>query len=373
MTIQGELSSRLPAKLRRAAKVSVENVLGVEDGERILIVTNPEHDVFHISRALFEASVDVGARPVLVVQPTKTQLDFASEEVMGALRTDPDIILSISSEKLGKDPESIKEPIEKNGKKYDHYFNYLLGDKISRSFWSPSVTMDMFMRCVDIDYGILKGDCGRIKDILDRGESVHITSPSGTDIDIAIDGRSAKSDDGDFTEAGSGGNIPAGETFISPQLDKSFGKIVFDGSIASDRGIIIIKKPIKCHVSEGLVAEVTGGSEAKKLRETIKRARETTISFVNEGKLPESEKDIYLKNTRNLGELGIGLNRKARIIGNMLEDEKVYGTCHIAIGANYDQDANALIHLDGLINKPSITVSSSKFSEEIMVEGRLII
>ena len=55
MTIQGDLSPRLPRKLKRAARVSIENVLGAKDGERILIVTNPEHDVHHISSALFEA------------------------------------------------------------------------------------------------------------------------------------------------------------------------------------------------------------------------------------------------------------------------------------------------------------------------------
>jgi leucyl aminopeptidase (aminopeptidase T) len=40
----------------------------------------------------------------------------------------------------------------------------------------------------------------------------------------------------------------------------------------------------------------------------------------------------------------------------MLNDEKVYGTCHLAIGYNYDEDAPALIHLDGLIEQPTLTV-----------------
>jgi leucyl aminopeptidase (aminopeptidase T) len=298
---------------------------------------------------------------------------MASEEVLSAIRSKPGVLISISEEKLGKDPDAIRTPIKVGDTSYDHHFNYLLGEKISRSFWSPSVTEDMFIRTVPIDYEKLKEDCRKIKVVLDEGDSVKITAPSGTDINIGIKGRLAKTDNGDFSSPGDGGNLPAGETFISPELGTSRGKIVFDGSIASDRGIIIIEDPIECDVDGGFVTNICGNDEGRKLRETISRAKETTETFVKDGKIPEEELDHYRKNTNNLGELGIGLNPSARIIGNMLEDEKVYGTCHIAIGANYDNDAKALIHLDGLIRNPTITVVSEKGDRIIMREGKLTI
>jgi leucyl aminopeptidase (aminopeptidase T) len=94
---------------------------------------------------------------------------------------------------------------------------------------------------------------------------------------------------------------------------------------------------------------------------------------VSQGKIPENLKDHYIQNSRNLGELGIGLNKNAKIVGNMLEDEKVYGTCHIAIGSNYDDDAKALIHLDGLIKAPTITVKYEDGSEKtIMKDGEVV-
>jgi leucyl aminopeptidase (aminopeptidase T) len=365
--------SPVPKKLMEAAKVAINDVLKVEEGEMVLIVTNPSLDVSTISKALYDASLEAGGETSMVIQPTKSQLDFANESVLGALRTDPDVLISISEEKLGKDKISIKDPIIAGENTYDHYFNYLLGEKKSRSFWSPSVTMDIFERTVPIDYIKLRDECSRIKKILDRGEIIHIDAPSGTDLDIGIRERSAKSDDGKFSEPGSGGNLPAGETFISPELASSKGKIVFDGSIASDRGIILIEKGIECEVEAGLVTGIHGGEEADKLRDTIQRAKERTAEFVEQGKLPKSELDHYISNTANLGELGIGLNRKATIIGNMLEDEKVYGTCHIAIGANYDNDARALIHLDGLIKSPTITILGPNFEDTIMKGGKLVI
>ncbi len=373
MSDEAQMLSPLDKELLDAAHVAINNVLEVKEGETVLIVSNPSIDVSTISKALYDASVEAGAETTILFQPTKSQLDFANGSVLGALRTDPDVLISISEEKLGKDKTSIKEPIKAGDNTYDHYFNYLLGEKKSRSFWSPSVTLDIFKRSVPVDYAKLRDECARIKEVLDRGEVVHIDAPSGTNLDIGIRGRKARSDDGKFSEPGSGGNLPAGETFISPELASSRGKILFDGSIASDKGIIIIKKPIECEVDAGLVTGIHGGDEAAKLRDTIQRARERTAEFVDQGKLPKEELDHYMTNTANLGELGIGLNHKATMIGNMLEDEKVYGTCHIAIGANYDNDAKALIHLDGLIRSPTITVIGPNFQEIIMKDGKLVI
>ncbi|MBQ3318948.1 MAG: peptidase M17, partial [Spirochaetia bacterium] len=71
-------------------------------------------------------------------------------------------------------------------------------------------------------------------------------------------------------------------------------------------------------------------------------------------------------------EIGIGLNPAAQITGNMLEDEKAFHTCHIAIGHNYDEDAPALIHLDGLIRRPTIELFfEDGSSKNILKDGNL--
>jgi leucyl aminopeptidase (aminopeptidase T) len=72
--------------------------------------------------------------------------------------------------------------------------------------------------------------------------------------------------------------------------------------------------------------------------------------------------------SRNLAEFGIGTNPKARL-GNVLEDEKVLGTCHIALGDNstFGGKVRAGIHIDGTILKPTI-----KLDEKILMKnGRL--
>jgi aminopeptidase len=358
----------IDADLQKAAMVAINEVLGTKKDEKVLIITNPDKDVQSISMALYDAAIEVGALPVLIFQTVKTQLDFAEESVIHAIESNPDIILSISKQKLGKDKKALKNPYKVGDKEYDSTFHYLLNEKKARSFWSPSVTAKMFAETVPIDYAELKEICTKIKDELDKALEVHITAPSGTDIVIGLRNREAKADDGNFREMGKGGNLPCGEVFISPELGASYGTIVFDGSITLEGGEIIIKTPIMAEVENGFVMDIDGEDEAGELKKTIDKAEKTVKEFVTQGKIQKDMEASYIKNARNLGELGIGLNKNAKIVGNMLEDEKVYGTCHIAIGSNYDDDAKSLIHLDGLIKRPTIRVKYEDGREKTIIE-----
>ncbi len=367
-------TAQISAKLRLAARVAMGEVLGARKGESVLIITNPDHDVLVISMALYDAALEQGAEPVVVLQPPKTQFDFADDGTIHALRAEPQVIISVSRHKLGKDRFALKRPYEYKGKPYNHIFNYLIKSKKSRSFWSPSVTLDMFERTVPIDYARLKANCKKLKATLDGASEVHITTAKGTDLTLGLRRRKAEMDDGDFTRPGAGGNVPAGEVYVSPELGRGEGTIAFDGCIASGRGVILIDEPIRVEVEDNMVKKIMGGREARALEATLSSAKRTTRAFAMEGKIPKKLLPGYLRNIYNLGELGIGLNEKARIVGNMLEDEKVFKTCHIAIGSNYDGDANALIHLDGLIKRPTMEVKdSSGHSRVIMEQGRIII
>jgi leucyl aminopeptidase (aminopeptidase T) len=360
--------------LEQAARVAVRDVLGLKGAERVLIVTNPETDVDAISRALYKEVESVGGTPLLVYQPVKGQLDYADDGVIRALKSEPEVVLSISQEKLGKDRGAMAKPIRvkrrgrRSYKKYHHAFDYLLNEARSRSFWSPGVTVDMFTRTVPIDYGLLQERAARLGNALSRADEVIVTTGSGTDATIGIKGRKARRDDGNFTRPGSGGNLPAGEVFISPELKASEGTLVFDGSISSDRGEIMIERPITCRLEGGYVTKVSGGGEARKLRDTLRRSETRAREMGADGRLPTDQGEVFATNAYNLGELGIGLNPAARIVGNMLEDEKAFRTCHMALGANYDEDAPALTHLDGLMREPTITVRYPSGRERVLME-----
>ncbi len=356
--------------VRRACETAAGEVLNIRGSERVLIVTNPAHDVFTLAKELYTAALNRGAAAVLAVQEEKSLLDFADEAVLAAIESEPDVIMLVNSRKLGKDRKAIRKPYTHAGKEYNSIFHYLLfGKKSIRSFWSPGITLGMFAKTVPIDYKKLKYECGRIKAIFDEAEGLHIRTEKGTDLTIGIKNRKALSDDGNFTIPGSGGNLPAGETFISPALGTTNGTIVYDGSLSVADGVIMIQNPVTVRVKAGFVTEISGGDDADVLRESIHRAELQAGRMGREGLLSSGKAESYRRNASNIGEIGIGLNPKAEICGSMLEDEKASRTCHIAIGSNYDEDAPSLIHLDGLITNPTITASFPDGKEAVLLQN----
>jgi leucyl aminopeptidase (aminopeptidase T) len=74
---------------------------------------------------------------------------------------------------------------------------------------------------------------------------------------------------------------------------------------------------------------------------------------------------------RNIAELGIGLNPEAMLTGVVIEDEKVEGTIHIALGDNSTFGGTVEVdsHLDGVIKNPTVTVDG----EIIIARGKPVL
>ena len=162
---------------------------------------------------------------------------------------------------------------------------------------------------------------------------------------MSIEGR--KAEEGTLIkEKGSFHNLPSGESCLAPVEGTANGTFIVDASFLEK-----VDKPIKLTVKEGYVVDIRGGKTAAKLKKLLK--------------------SIGDKNAYNIAELGIGTNDKAKITGEILEDEKVLGTAHIALGNNisYGGKINVPIHLDGVFFKPTIFVDDKK----IMENGKLLI
>lgn len=359
------------SSLVRAARAAAEDVLAVRKGERALVIANPSRDSREISEALYDAFIESGAVPVLLFQREKSQFDFMEPETAKAIETNPDIVVSISKDRLGKDRYGMKHGY-RGRRRYNHIFDYLHEEKKMRVFWSPGATIEMFARTVPIDYTRMRVDAAKLAKTMASAVQVRVTAPGGTDVTLGIRGRKAKKDDGDFRRAGKGGNVPSGEIYVSPELNTMSGIIVWDGSIVVNDAEMVIKDPIAAEVNAGYITRISGGRDALRLEASVREGERKALEAGKKGDMKPATAKRYARNAWGIGELGIGLNRNARIVANMLEDEKVYGTCHFAIGSNFDGDHEALIHLDGLVKAPTI-VAVRKGSKEvpIMCDGEL--
>ena len=90
-------------------------------------------------------------------------------------------------------------------------------------------------------------------------------------------------------------------------------------------------------IKDGYGTELRGGSEAETLSNILQ----------DKGKA-----------AKNIAELGIGTNEKALPSGSVLEDEKVMGTVHVAIGDNttFGGVVKAPLHIDGIIKTPTLAI-----------------
>jgi leucyl aminopeptidase (aminopeptidase T) len=73
----------------------------------------------------------------------------------------------------------------------------------------------------------------------------------------------------------------------------------------------------------------------------------------------------------NVAELGIGTNEKAKLTGEILEDEKILGTCHVAFGASaaIGGTVQVPVHLDCVVTRPTVDLDG----EAIVREGELLV
>lgn len=126
----------------------------------------------------------------------------------------------------------------------------------------------------------------------------------GTDLKMSVKGRVFINSDGHT-------NMPSGEIYTSPVEDSVEGAVSFDFPVtACGREVSGVRLVFR----KGVVVEASADRNGKYLNEML-------------------DTD---PGARRLGELGIGTNRKInRFISNMLFDEKIGGTIHLALGNSY--------------------------------------
>jgi leucyl aminopeptidase (aminopeptidase T) len=206
------------------------------------------------------------------------------------------------------------------------------------------VTEDMLARVMSADMKGLRRKGRAIAEALDAASEAKISCPNGTGLHLDLGGRMAIPDAGELTARGAFGNLPCGEGFISPAGGN--GTLVIDGSLA---GIGLAGQPVELVVEGGHLTSARGGQGMAFMELLTAHGEDGT----------------------NIAELGIGTNEKAKLTGNILEDEKILGTCHVAFGASAAIGGNVQVpvHLDCVVMKPTVELDG----EAIVRDGELLV
>lgn len=315
--------------LDKASRIAIVECMGAKRYEKILVIT--DSDKYEIGHNIFMNALTLGFETVLVeIKPGKVNGEEPSDEIAELMKKF-DIVFCPTTKSLTH-TNARREASAK-------------GVRIATF---PGITKDVMIRGMNADYKKIAALSIKLKKILERGKQIRVTAPAGTDISFSIEGRKSYASKGLFHAKGESGNLPTGETFLAPVEGTANRIFVTDGSFA---GLGLIKNTnISIKVKNGFATDIKGGAPAKKL-----------IKMLNG----------VGKDARNIAEFGIGTNDSAKLSGVLLEDEKVMGTIHIALGNNVSMggSVNVPIHLDGVIKKPTVWMDGKM----LMKDGKLLV
>ena len=285
--------------------------MNLKKNESCLIITDSE--LSEIGSALYKNSLKIIKKAKLILIPVPESHGSEPPKNVANEMLKYDVILMPTTKSLSH--TKARENASRKG---------------ARAASMPGITENMMKRALNVDFNKIRTINERLIAKLKNKNKIKITTIKGTEIEFNLEGRKWISDHGIYTIKGSFGNLPAGEIFIAPVEGKANGRIVCDASVG---GLGIVDKNIEIIIKKGFIESIKGGKIASQFKKLLKSK-------------------LY----RNVAELGIGTNPKARITGEVLEDEKAMGTCHIAFGNNkhFGGKVDVPFHVDFVVKSPRI-------------------
>jgi aminopeptidase len=317
----------LDPRVAEYARLLVERSLGVQPGWQVLIRTQPE--ARPLVEELIRLIAKAGAYPLLRMNWTLFPIDevWAAEapaELVGEMapidlyasdHMDARITIEAPDNTRGQAQVSAERRALMNIAQAP-FFRRTMADEIpwvgcqfptnayAQEAGMPlSAFEDWFYGACLRDWDAEGERMRRYCDRFDAADEVRIVG-TATDLRLSLKGRKGEVDDGHV-------NMPGGEFFFSPIED-------------SAEGTILLNVPTEL-----------GTAAVSSIRLTFRKGR------VEEASAEEGEAELLAaldmdEGARFIGELGIGCNTGiTKSTRNILYDEKMAGTIHIAVGASY--------------------------------------
>ena len=326
------------SELRRAVETVVGPCLGVRAGEDVVIVVDER--TRGLGDALREAAARRGADPVLaVMEPREVDGQEPPAAVAAALAA-ATVFIAPTHRSLSH--TRARKAASEAG---------------ARGATLPGVTEAMLARLMACDFPTMAARSRAVAELLSAVDEAHVTCPRGTDLRLDLSDREGISDDGDLTAPGAFGNLPCGEGFISPRGGEG---TVMAATLAS---LGLPDEPVELVLRDGRL-ESAAGDWGARWTALMDAAGRSDAEGRGDGPAGRGR-------GRNLAELGVGTNERATLTGNILEDEKMLGTVHVAFGASagIGGTVSVPVHLDCLIEHATLDLGGTR----VLEHGRFVL
>lgn len=313
--------------LKESARIAVKKAMGLKEDEVALVICDEASRI--IGYSLYEACAEITGEPILIEMKERESNGEEPPELVAEALLCSDVALIPTTKSLSH-TEARMNACKKG----------------ARIATLPGITEDIMDRTLKVDYVRMKELSVKLSEKLSGGNHARLITEAGTDLEFSIEGRKAHPDTGICHSPGDFSNLPAGESYIAPVEGTSEGKLVINGSLA---GWGLLKENLIINIEDGYIKSLEGESS-----DFLRKIREK-----------------YGDEAWNIAELGLGTNPKAEVTGNVLEDEKVLGTIHVAFGDNSTFGGRISVdsHLDGVVYDPTLLVDG----ETLIDSGKILL
>ena len=280
-------------ELGKAAKILCEDLFKLKPGETFVITADTESDK-RVVDATASAAFACDAKPMVI---------YTASPLGTAKAADPFLPFESLTAALVKADAWVE--FNGNDLLYSTVYDIAMKEnKKLRHLCLVGMNVGMMVRNIGrVDYPNLKNFMEMFTKKILSGKHMRITTPAGTDVEF--NNEPAYPIRAEFGYADTpGSHMMAGQLGWSPNFESIKGTIVFDGSLDP---IIsgILKEPVRLTIRKGEVVKIEGGEEAIKFEKWLK-------SFNH----PQMFK---------IAHTGLGFIPEARLTGEILEDERVWG------------------------------------------------
>lgn len=304
--------------LRSGAETIVKQCLDVKKDDHVLVL-NDSNDEEIIDALLEVLEGEAGLALLKEYEEPDSHGDEPPEEVAQAMK-DADVVIAPTMKSLSH-TDARREAC----------------DQGTRMATLPTINEEIWNDSLQANYERVKEISEKVYNMLEDTDEVRIETSSGTELTLDIDIDTFNTDTGLIGSPGDFGNLPAGET---------------DGAAVNAEGTLVIDH---CVVSgEGAELEIRDNEVVAYRGEEGTRLQEGLSQF---------------ECVKNVAEFGFGTNPEASLIGNPLQDEKVLGTVHIAVGdnssyVNDEREVDCEVHWDCVCVEPTVWFDGEKVLDE---------
>jgi leucyl aminopeptidase (aminopeptidase T) len=274
----------------------------------IVLITGTAEDLQLLEDLAVQAR-RIGAHPLIVVQSDRLQrrmfvdvpaeLDTQSPRLALELArivdvqinvptgNDPGLLADVPAERfaaVGKTFEAVDAAEREHGRRYIELSNetYPTDWRAEQFGLTREELSDLFWSAVQVEPAQLHSAGEAIRSRLEKGKTLRITHPNGTDLEVGIGGRTAYVSDGVIDEAdlakGPAGRsvwLPAGEVYVTPVPGTARGKVVVDHSFIEGQEV----RDLTLEFQDGRVTSMTAASGLDRLKALYDAADDAKAEF----------------------------------------------------------------------------------------------